>query len=83
MTDVFVPNGAPIVPPELVQQALAQPAPRDLPRTALTLIADTAAQSPLVGQWLSGWFAAHGHDTPAQQVRLVIDAAHVEVGDGG
>lgn len=74
-------NNLPI-PPDLIDAALAQQAPRELPETARRLIADTAAQSPLVGQWLSGWFAAHGHETPAQSVRLVIDAAHVELGDG-
>lgn len=56
-------------------------ATHDLPPSALQLIADVAAQSPLVTQWLSGFLT--GKDYPqGQQVRLVIDAAHVEVGNG-
>lgn len=49
-----------------------------LPKSALQLIADVAAQSPLVAQWLAGWLAGRQSDT-TQSVRLVVDAAHLEV----
>ena len=72
----------PIVPPDLVQEALAaQTPPPPLPDAALQLIADVAAQSPLVGQWLSGWLSAQ-RDGALPQVRLVVDAAHLAVVDG-
>lgn len=74
-------NGTPatdIVPDELVQQALAATAPQPLPAPALRLIADIAAQSPLVAQWISGWLTAQGTTEPTP-MRLVIDAAHLEL----
>lgn len=52
-------------------------ATHDLPPSALQLIADVAAQSPLVTQWLSGFLT--GKDYPqGKQLRLVVDGAHIE-----